>query len=824
MSRYIYISTMIKKIIMALFVVLLFSIPASANATYDFNSCTIGTVPTGWTEDATNGSFKCVAGGVVNMLHVAGTAASSNNYNVPTAVTTDGLFSIQFNVTSNIAADYSYFVFNNVTPISTLSGVYLSIHTGNLYYYSGGWNVLQAIALSTNYTIKVNNTNLTAGKFDIYVDGVLKGNQINFAGASNSISYIHFSGAGGSDTDEYLDDVTIIDSNTTPTISYIPIIASDTLRYSNDSEVTTNSASLVKVKEIVITENYNGSWNITFESKCQTSTCSARIYKNSVAYGTLRSFSDTTYIKYSETFSSITVLAGDTIELWEARGLNVNPVYGRNFRILFDYDYANFTPTLQTPANGSLLNFTFPPQTDDVTFTWTNIGTSGYQFQVAEDAAFNLLEYDITTTTNTTTKAIDAGTHYWRVRTTNTGLDDGNWSETFSFLFTETTPSISGAAIQGVVYFLSDNTPTPLQGATVFLYNASFTQQKTTGSNGYFLFDNLENNSIYYVKASLKDYQTSEIITINVSGVMTYNIQLKPTEPTFFENDKQYVLFTARWMFCWSSCDIEGATMTVYKSGESTPVQIGAESNPKTTDTTGSASFLLFKTQLYRVTLVNSSAGISSEMTLYPKDTSYLWLIDQADEPFQDHDILERDAIITTVTKSVINSTATHINVTYNDTLAQTTNITVFLNQTNATMLNSSNSTGNMTASFIVSPYQGQSYLIHFFGYHSEYGTIDYTYSVLFEKTSVGISGIPDTLWLWFAVGIMFFTAAIFTASTVELGLIIVCAEGWIFLALGLFGSLGTTGLTRFGIALTLISVLAIFAYGRRQMTKEGYV
>src|SRR3990172_9045326 len=106
---------------------------------------------------------------------------------------------------------------------------------------------------------------------------------------------------------------------------------------------------------------------------------------------------------------------------------------------------------------------------------------------------------------------------------------------------------------------------------------------------------------------------------------MTYNVQLKPTEPTFFENDKQYVLFTTRYVFCWSNCDVEGATMTIYNYGETTPVQIGGESNPKTTDTTGSASFLLFKTQRYRITLVNASASINSEITLYPKDPTYLW-------------------------------------------------------------------------------------------------------------------------------------------------------------------------------------------------------
>jgi len=612
-------------------------------------------------------------------------------------------------------------------------------------------------------------------------------------------------------------------------IVYIPIVASETIQYSVSESTTVNTLIPSKHRSINITENYNGTWTIQFrlfqEFSGAAYTVFGQIYRNDIPYGTLQSTSNQGWTIYNETLIASNTVSGDEYSIYAYKDPASQTAYIDDYYIRFDYDYANATPILTYPTNGSTLSFNFPPQTSDINFTWSQIGSSGYQIQIAEDAAFSLIEVDTTTTNNYSVQAMDSGTHYWRVRTYNdAGATLGNWSSTFSFLFTEVAPSISGAAINGVVYFLSNGAPTPLQGATVFLYNSSFTQQITTGSNGYFLFQNLENHSIYFIKASIKDYQTSEIITVNVSGVMTYNIQMKPVEPTFFENDKQYVLFTARYMFCWSDCDVEGATMTVYKSGEATPVQIGAESNPKTTDTTGSASFLLFKTQQYRITLVNASAGVNSEMALYPKDTEYLWLITRSNDAFQDHDILEKDAIITTVSKSVINSTAAYINVTFNDTQAQTTNMTVFLNQTNSS-ISTWTANGNGTNSFLVTNYQGKSYLIHFYGTaHPEYDTIDYTYSVLFEKTDVGISGIPGALWLWFAVGIMFFTAAIFTASTVELGLIIVCAEGWIFLALGMFGSLGTTGTTRFGIALSLISVLAIMAYAKRQQTKEGYV
>jgi len=891
MSRYIYISTMIKKIIIALFVVLLFSLSASAQfftentATlpYQYN-VTISDIS--GTNNATNVFLNGNAGtnfssvyftnqnGTVTFPHCVldnstgktwvnitqagvfrlnyGNLSRANSENC-----TSTFYQFQDNTTTDFLGSLTVNYVNTafeakVRPTNAVHDLYFGLARATVSPWGNGAIFIQTVtATNLRYIITRNaatdatqneapsftndtDVDLLITLFSATYHAYEDGNEIGVGTALQLPSTpmgLYFRQQGGTGRVHYAfarnftsPEPTITTWGNASADDSIPIIASDTLRYSNDTAIDVDDVALAEKQRIVISENYTGSWTIDFSLNAFFSELKGQIYKNGAPYGTLQ----TTVVPFgldtfSQNFTNVTTISGDVYSVYAYTNNPAELGQSLYFRIKFDYDYVNFTPTLLTPANNSIISFAFPPQTDDVTFTWSSIGESGYQFQVAEDAAFNVIEYDITTTTATTTQAIDSGTHYWRVRTNNVGLDDGEWSDTFYFLMSETTPSISGAAIQGVVYFLSGNTPIPLQSATVFLYNATFTQQKLTGSNGYFLFENLENNSVYYIKASLKDYQTSEIITINVSGVMTYNIQLKPTEPTFFENDKQYVLFTARWMFCWSDCDIEGATMTVYRYGEATPAQIGAESNPKTTDSTGSASFLLFKTQQYRITLVNSTQGISSEMTLYPKDTSYLWLIDRADEPFQDHDVLQKDAIITTVTKSVINSTAAYINVTYNDTLTQTTNITIYLNQTNAS-LSSSNGTGNMTASFIVSPYQGQSYLIHFFGYHSEFGNIDYTYSVLFEKTSIGISGISDTLWLWVAVGLTFFAAAIFTSSTAEVGLVIICGMNWIFLALGMYGSLGSTGTTRFGISLTLLSVIAVMAYARKSQSKEGYV
>lgn len=483
------------------------------------------------------------------------------------------------------------------------------------------------------------------------------------------------------------------------------------------------------------------------------------------------------------------------------------------------YIYSN-APNLISPSNGSSQTITFPPLTTTINFTWTadNSGLSS-NLVVAKDVNFNLIEADTTTTNNYSSQSLESGIHYWKVRFYNsTNSSYSNYSDYFYFTITGAS-SATGAGIDGIVYSLNNGVQTPLSGATVFIYNNSFSSQTTTGSNGYYLFTGLVNGSIYNLKASLKDFQTSEIATVNVSGITTYNIQLKPTEPAWFEADKQYILFKARWLYCLTYCDIPGATITVYKYGEVIPVVVGAESNPKVTDTSGSASFLLFKTQRYRVTIENATAGISQTMDLYPKDTNYIWLITNTNTRLQDHPILESQAIQINVSKSIINATNATITVSYNDTLNSTSNLTIYLNQSNSSIAVFT-TIGNGSHVFSIANYSGQSYFVHIVANSSIYGTIDDTYSVMFEKSSVGVSGIPEELWLWFMIGIMFFTGAIFTASTVELGLIIVCAEGWIGLAAGAFSTINTT---QFGIGLTLVSVIAIMAYINVQQKKEGY-
>jgi len=605
-------------------------------------------------------------------------------------------------------------------------------------------------------------------------------------------------------------------------VNNIPIYDSYVLQYLDYPENTSASAVYVKLKNITLLDNYTGSFNTSFTNLYGGGgIVNGRIYLNGNAYGTEHTLVFPGNLYYNDSFSFSSLRKGDEIAVYgHADGGIGHDVRVYDFRITFTYDYINATPSLTYPYNTSTLSFTFPPQIDDVNFSWLPIGSSGYQIMVAKDSNFNIMVADTTTTNNYSMHSLDAATYYWKVRTYNdAGATLGNWSDVFTFTHASTTASLTGVNINGVVYTMSGSTVTPLSGANVYLYNNTATMGTITGSNGYFLFTGLANGSVYYLKAALKDYQASEIYNVNTSGTTTQNIVLKPAEPAWFEADKQYVNFKTRWLFCLFDCDVSGVTLTVYKYGEASPAVIGSETNPKITDSSGSVSFLLFKTQRYTITVVNGTQGINQDMTIYPTDNSYIILISNTETPFQTHPMLEIDAINTTVSKSIVNSTYTNIDVSYNDSLGQTINMTVYFNQSNVTLATTS-FIGNGTHSFNTTGYSGQEYTVHFLGNHTTYGVIDYTYVVKFDKTSVGTRGIPEELWLWFAVAIMFFTAAIFTASTAEIGMMVVCAEGWIFLALGMFSTINTVS---FGIGLTLVSVLSIMAYMNAAKKKEGY-
>jgi hypothetical protein len=119
------------------------------------------------------------------------------------------------------------------------------------------------------------------------------------------------------------------------------IVASNTIKYSNDTLVDCCQLDTYGIiKSITMTDSYTGSWKINFDAAGDLdefdhpSTANLIIRKNGVNYGTAQSTSSSSFVTFTQTFTSISINNGDTMELW---GFDTTSTLAtRNFRIMFD--------------------------------------------------------------------------------------------------------------------------------------------------------------------------------------------------------------------------------------------------------------------------------------------------------------------------------------------------------------------------------------------------------------------------------------------------------------------------------------------------------
>ncbi len=479
---------------------------------------------------------------------------------------------------------------------------------------------------------------------------------------------------------------------------------------------------------------------------------------------------------------------------------------------------------LLTPANETTLYNPYPPSAPQITFTWTSSGFPFYNLLISTDPYFNYIVASNYYSTETANVYLLSDTkYYWKVRTYLDALTPGDYSVTYWFNLTSNY-SVSGkTGIAGTVYEKkATGELLPISGAVVYIRNEALNWSSTasTGVNGYYLFDNLTNTTVYSLNAKSTGYEDSatEYVTTVPGQQVIKNIMLSKCISGFncFYN-QQYVKFKVQTLF---GTKYPGVAISVYKGTELTASDTG------TTGTDGSATFLLIKDQQYRITFVSATFGINREITIIPINTEYIIIITALDTGWEDYNTSIKNTIFMDVSKTIIDDTHANINVSYLDLLGETTAVTVYLNQTNVsdphnqTVIDSWTTTGNGTHNFSISPYSGQQYLIHFKAEHSTYGNLEKTYSIFFEKVA-GIPGIPTIALSWFAIICVVLTAAAFTKSTAELGAILACGEGWIFLMIGFLTPIGNT--TTIATGLTLASVVSVLAYLSTKSKESGY-
>lgn len=127
--------------------------------------------------------------------------------------------------------------------------------------------------------------------------------------------------------------------------------ASDSLKYSNDTEATTSNTVYVLLKEITVTEDIVEA-RIKFDLRGTASHSGfGKVYKNGVAIGTEQEDSDAVYTTYTEDIV-LNASSGDDIQVY-GHAQTPDDVGVKNFRIYFDYDYDNIYVTASGVSSGN---------------------------------------------------------------------------------------------------------------------------------------------------------------------------------------------------------------------------------------------------------------------------------------------------------------------------------------------------------------------------------------------------------------------------------------------------------------------------------------
>jgi len=599
----------------------------------------------------------------------------------------------------------------------------------------------------------------------------------------------------------------------------IPVIVSDNIKYSNDTEVINPVVGPALVNSFTITHNYTGTYNISFELyKTTFNSKYGQIYKNNITFGTNQTLTDlSTWVQYNETFSS-NVSNNDIFQLYT--GGPPGNVNSRNFRMLFNYDYVNFTPELTYPTNGSTVNFNYPPQYGDINFTWSNISGSSYNLIIGKDINFNLIAANVTTSNNYYTQSLEQGVYYWKVKTLNAGYADGNYSNIFSFTHFPVTAASVNNSSQGIVYQLIDNQISTISGVKVELYNSMYYTYQITGSNGYYLFTGLSAGT-YNLKASkTDDFDDSPTIpvTIVLNTSTTTNILMQKCTSVFncFYN-KQWVTFAVQDIYFNRYSDV---SVSVYKGNEATL------DNYQVTDTAGKVNFLMIKNQYYRIVLLNTSQGISQTSYITAADNFYVLIISPTQSYFTDPDNAN-DYLTIVPSSTIVNTTHAYMNISYLNSTGYSSQVTINVIKSNVdgsnTTVNTTTATGNnMSFSYLASNYAGNSYTIELIIYDS---AIVELYHYKYGFTFQGMSNNPyagNTTFLGIiAIAIILFVASFFSESTAGIGGVIISGVGLLLSLMGFmnasfFGSYLDIGL---GICL-IISIMHVI---NTKNSKEGF-
>lgn len=490
-------------------------------------------------------------------------------------------------------------------------------------------------------------------------------------------------------------------------------------------------------------------------------------------------------------------------------------------------EYQRFHPFLSYPINGSTITSIYPPQTATINFTWHDSEYAADELIVARDINFNIIDVDIFTSNDFYSATLNNNqTYYWKIRQYNTTTGTyGDTSTTHNFTITSTINPSGNTGIYGVVYEIINGLQVPVSGATVYISNSTSTWSnfQVVGSNGYYLFDGLSANTTYFLSARATGYDNSvtEFVTTGNGTWIQKDIKLTVCisgQDCF--GIKNYVKFIATDFF---GNFYPNLAVSVYKGLDVTTTYTG------TTGTDGGVSFLLTKDQSYRLDF-SGSAITTTSITITPGESTLFYVFVSAASPgkYWDNGSYQPvDVIRTSVTTSTSGSLG-FINVTYNDSLNQTTSWKIFVNQTNHTnasapqiTIQSQTGTGNASVGFtLTSGFTGEAYIVNVEATHTTFGQVRRSYGVQFYGTKDGsLDYIPSAIMALIAIMILVFVGSFFDSTNFAQGAGLVCAIGWIEVGLGMF-SYANMYISVI-VGLSIASVIAIVANMNERNKRE---
>lgn len=192
-----------------------------------------------------------------------------------------------------------------------------------------------------------------------------------------------------------------------------------------------------------------------------------------------------------------------------------------------------------------------------------------------------------------------------------------------------------------------------------------------------------------------------------------------------------------------------------------------------TTGTDGGIVFTLVESVKYRVDITDASQGISTSITIYPKEDEipiYIW-------PATTPPLGE--TVTYDLAATALDDENTRLWLTYSDALDNTTSVRFYVQTENGTLIHSETKTGdaNVTLSYEMVNVPGEVYIFGFEARHGTYGVIKQDQFIRFESNRPLVDFAPwIPLWVynWAAIGFIVCIAAIFGFQTLKFGVVLV--------------------------------------------------